>query len=358
MKKFKSVLWSILILIIIAGWIGSGYLTKSEVVIEKSDPTEKINFNVEYIVSNTQNFVDTIKVIAKTEALSVIELRSQTDGVIKKIYNNKGDEVNKGDVICEIEKNDREEIFNSAKANFYDAQIKYNSKLKLVEQDFISKNSLISEKTNLEKTRAELKKAELQIDYLKTTSPLTAVIDDIPYQEGELLSKGDICAILVNHDPIVVSGNVSEKNISKFKVGMPTRVSFIDGSQRSGEVTYISNIAEPATRSFTIEVTVKNNRNIIRVGTTAEIYVEKEMKNIHLIPSSILSLSDDGVIGIKIIKNDNTVDFIPVDISNLNNAGAYISNLPQSIKVITVGQDYVIPGEKVTGTLDTKSYYD
>ena len=63
MKKFKSVLWSILILIIIAGWIGSGYLTKSEVVIEKSDPTEKINFNVEYIVSNTQNFVDTIRAL-------------------------------------------------------------------------------------------------------------------------------------------------------------------------------------------------------------------------------------------------------------------------------------------------------
>lgn len=358
MKKFKSVLWSILILLIVAGWIGSGYLTKSEEVIEKSKPVEKINFNVKYIISNTQNFVDTIKVIAKTEALSVIELRSQTNGVIKKIYNNKGDEVNIGDLICEIEKNDKVEIFNSAKADFYDAQTKYDSKLKLVEQDFISKNSLISEKTNLEKTRAELKKAELQIDYLKIVSPLTAIIDDIPSQEGELLSNGDVCAVLVNQDPIIVSGNVSEKNISKFKVGMPTKVSFIDGSQKSGKVTYISNIAEPATRSFTIEVTVKNTQNIIRVGTTAEIYIEKEMKNIHLIPSSILSLSDEGIIGIKIIKNDNTIDFIPVDISNINNDGAYISNLPQSIKVITAGQDYVRPGEKVTGTLDTKSYYD
>jgi multidrug efflux system membrane fusion protein len=358
MKKFKSVLWSILILLIIVGWIGSGYLTKSEEVIEKSKPIEKINFNVKYIISNTQNFVDTIKVIAKTEALSVIELRSQTNGVIKKIYNNKGDDVNKGDIICEIEKNDKEEILNSAKADYYDAQTKYDSKLKLVEQDFISKNSLISEKTNLEKTRAVLRKAELQIDYLKIVSPLTAKINDIPSQEGELLANGDVCAVLVNHDPIIVSGNVSEKNISKFKVGMPTKVSFIDGSQKSGKVTYISNIAEPATRSFTIEVTVKNNQNIIRVGTTAEIYIEKEMKNIHLIPSSILSLSDEGIIGIKIIKNDNTVDFIPVDISNLNNDGAYISNLPQSIKVITAGQDYVMPGEKVTGTLDTKSDYD
>lgn len=358
MKKFKSVLWSILILLIIVGWIGSGYLTKSEEVIEKSKPIEKINFNVKYIISNTQNFVDTIKVIAKTEALSVIELRSQTNGVIKKIYNNKGDDVNKGDIICEIEKNDKEEILNSAKADYYDAQTKYDSKLKLVEQDFISKNSLISEKTNLEKTRAVLRKAELQIDYLKIVSPLTAKINDIPSQEGELLANGDVCAVLVNHDPIIVSGNVSEKNISKFKVGMPTKVSFIDGSQKSGKVTYISNIAEPATRSFTIEVTVKNNQNIIRVGTTAEIYIEKEMKNIHLIPSSILSLSDEGIIGIKIIKNDNTVDFIPVDILNLNNDGAYISNLPQSIKVITAGQDYVMPGEKVTGTLDTKSDYD
>ena len=228
MKKFKSVLWSILILLIIVGWIGSGYLTKSEEVIEKSKPIEKINFNVKYIISNTQNFVDTIKVIAKTEALSVIELRSQTNGVIKKIYNNKGDDVNKGDIICEIEKNDKEEILNSAKADYYDAQTKYDSKLKLVEQDFISKNSLISEKTNLEKTRAVLRKAELQIDYLKIVSPLTAKINDIPSQEGELLANGDVCAVLVNHDPIIVSGNVSEKNISKFKVGMPTKVSFIE----------------------------------------------------------------------------------------------------------------------------------
>jgi len=42
MKKFKSVLWSILIIIIIAGWIGSGYLTKSEVVIEENSTTERL----------------------------------------------------------------------------------------------------------------------------------------------------------------------------------------------------------------------------------------------------------------------------------------------------------------------------
>jgi multidrug efflux system membrane fusion protein len=80
--------------------------------------------------------------------------------------------------------------------------------------------------------------------------------------------------------------------------------------------------------------------------------------NAHLIPSSILSLSDNGNIGIKIIDDNNKVKFIEVEVTNLNNKGAYISNLPETIRVITVGQDYVKPGDTVNAVIDRINYYE
>ena len=126
----------------------------------------------------------------------------------------------------------------------------------------------------------------------------------------------------------------------------------VGGTFMEGKIHYISSIADPDTRTFAVEVKLDNPNNLIKVGTTAEIFVSNEIKNSHLIPSSILSLSDDGDIGIKIITEDNIVEFIEVEVSNLNSEGAYVTDLPQTIRVITVGQDYVTSGDEVNAVQD------
>ena len=65
-----------------------------------------------------------------------------------------------------------------------------------------------------------------------------------------------------------------------------------------------------------------------------------------------MSLSDDGNIGIKIISKENVVEFIEVKVSNLNNEGAYVTDLPSTIRVITVGQDFVTSGDIVNAVQD------
>jgi multidrug efflux system membrane fusion protein len=163
---------------------------------------------------------------------------------------------------------------------------------------------------------------------------------------------------LIDQNPIIVAGSVSEKNVSNLKTGMPARAKLINGNYVEGKIRYISNLADINTRSFRFEVEINNPNNNIMIGTTTEIFIDRKIENTHKIPSSILNLSDDGEIGVKIIDQDNIVQFIPVEIINLNNDGAFISNLPDKIKIITVGQDYVMSGETVNGVLDTKNYND
>jgi len=352
MKK-KSIFSAILIFTLIGLWVGSGYFGDDSQNKEVAESNTKANeFTVKYIESSASDFTDTFKIIGKTEADSIVELSMQTNGKVENIYFNKGQNVLKGQTICALETQNKYELLEAARANLNDTKLKYESQLKLAQKSFVSENSLNSLEANYEKAKADYRNAELNKEYLNVRAPIDGIINDINIEVGELATKGDICAVLMDSDPIIVKGNVSEKNISKLKIDSPAKIQLIGETFLEGKINYISSIADPDTRTFTVEVSIENTDNQIKVGTTAEIFVSNQIKNSHLIPSSILSLSDDGNIGIKIISKDNMVEFIEVKVSNLNNEGAYVTDLPPIIRIITVGQDFVTSGDIVNAVQD------
>jgi len=352
MKK-KSIFSAILIFTLIGLWVGSGYLGDESENKEVAENNIKVNeFAVKYIESSASDFTDTFKIIGKTEADSIVELSMQTNGKVENIYFNKGQNVLKGQTICALETQNKYELLEAARANLNDTKLKYESQLKLAQKSFVSENSLNSLEANYEKAKADYRNAELNKEYLNVRAPIDGIINDINIEVGELATKGEICAVLMDSDPIIVKGNVSEKNISKLKIDSPAKIQLIGETFLEGKINYISSIADPDTRTFTVEVAIENPDNQIKVGTTAEIFVSNQIKDSHLIPSSILSLSDDGNIGIKIISKDNMVEFIEVKVSNLNNEGAYVTDLPPIIRIITVGQDFVTSGDIVNAVQD------
>ena len=352
MKK-KSIFSAILIFTLIGLWVGSGYLGDESENKEVAENNIKVNeFAVKYIESSASDFTDTFKIIGKTEADSIVKLSMQTNGKVENIYFNKGQNVLKGQTICALETQNKYELLEAARANLNDTKLKYESQLKLAQKSFVSENSLNSLEANYEKAKADYRNAELNKEYLNVRAPIDGIINDINIEVGELATKGEICAVLMDSDPIIVKGNVSEKNISKLKIDSPAKIQLIGETFLEGKINYISSIADPDTRTFTVEVAIENPDNQIKVGTTAEIFVSNQIKDSHLIPSSILSLSDDGNIGIKIISKDNMVEFIEVKVSNLNNEGAYVTDLPPIIRIITVGQDFVTSGDIVNAVQD------
>ena len=66
----------------------------------------------------------------------------------------------------------------------------------------------------------------------------------------------------------------------------------------------------------------------------------------HLIPSYLLSLNDEGELGIKIVEND-VVKFLLIQIIEDGLDGLWVSGLPDKVTIITVGQEYVINGQNV-----------
>ena len=69
----------------------------------------------------------------------------------------------------------------------------------------------------------------------------------------------------------------------------------------------------------------------------------------HLLPQSVLTLNDDGVLGVSTV-TENAVKFMPVTIVSDTREGVWVLGLPASADVITVGQEYVVDGQAVNAT--------
>ena len=173
---------------------------------------------------------------------------------------------------------------------------------------------------------------------------------------GDLLNIGDVCASVLDDEPMLLVGLVPEQDVSSVSVGAGVSAKLLDGSMIAGTVTYLARAADAVSRSYRIEVEVDPRYTDIRAGTTVEFMVDASEINAHLIPSSALTLDDRGVIGVKLIGAGNIIMYRNVEIvgdsSNQLNPGIWVTGLSGAVNLVTLGQEIVFPGQVVEGNFD------
>jgi multidrug efflux system membrane fusion protein len=67
----------------------------------------------------------------------------------------------------------------------------------------------------------------------------------------------------------------------------------------------------------------------------------------HLLPQSVLTLNDEGVLGIRSVE-DGVAAFHEVTIVSDTRDGVWVTGLPETVEIITIGQEFVVDGQAVT----------
>ena len=142
-------------------------------------------------------------------------------------------------------------------------------------------------------------------------------------------------------------GQVSERQVGQVDVGNPARVQLISGEEVSGTIRYVASSADEATRTFLIEIEMANPDNALRDGVTASAQIKLDGTQAYQIRPSWLTLDDDGSIGVRVVEGDNSVSFRNLNIISHTPDTMWVTGLEPGTRVISVGQDYVIPGQTV-----------
>ncbi len=88
----------------------------------------------------------------------------------------------------------------------------------------------------------------------------------------------------------------------------------LDERKLEGKVSFVSKIVEPKTGSYRIEVKITNDEIVFLQGPTANVKLLSGKKFAYKVPSLALGLNDEGILGVKIVDDNNYVVFTPIEI--------------------------------------------
>ena len=291
MRIRQTYITSFITLVIAILWMLSGMLADDEFEVKTKTQLETIS-SVTVLNSTASEKAKKIKVSGTTEADKLIKIRAEASGTVVSRPVKQGQFVRKDQLICQL--------YNAGRTS-----------------------------------------------YPKVKAPFDGYLETFSVKEGDYLNTGAVCATIIDPDPMRLIGEVSEKEINFVKVGAKAEAELISGKKVEGVVSFVSTSANKGTRTFRVEIDVKNSDRSIRDGVSAQIAIKGDTILAHKISPSILMLGEAGELGIRTVNEDDQVEFKKIDILEDSMEGIWITGLPKNTRIITVGQEYVFQGQTV-----------
>lgn len=287
----------------------------------------------------------------QTEAARSVEVRAETSGKVVSEPIARGAAVTAGQVLCRLDEGTRAATLAEAQARLAEAQLNNRNAEALQAGGYSAETRTISTRATLQGAEATLEAAQRDLARLDITAPFAGVLEDETAELGSLLQPGGLCARVIQLDPIRLVGFVAEADVGRVTLGAPAGGRLVDDRDVIGTVSFVARSADTATRTFRVEITVPNPDLAIRDGQTADIAVATKGTMAHLIPGSALTLDDTGALGLRIVDTDSRALFVPVQVMRDTVDGIWVSGLPETAQVITLGQEYVVDGVLLAVTL-------
>ena len=241
---------------------------------------------------------------------------------------------------------------DEAEALMRQKKLEWEASKVLVEKGYRSQTKAAGSKAAFDASKALVVQMEKELDNINIRAPFDGFFNDNISEVGDFLSIGMPCGQVIDYNPILVTGQISEQEIRKVKTGVKSQAILSTGERVSGLVSYISKTADKKTRTFRVEVRIENPDFKIKDGITTELFIPTQKVIAHLIPPSSLTLDSEGRIGIRHINKDNNVLFSSVEIIGDEGELVWVTGLSEKVIIITVGQEFVVEGQKVNYTLE------
>ena len=287
MRLTKNIRISLYILIPIIIWMISGFFVNDKV--DAPDSSVEL-FSVQSVISSAVEYQPLIKLKATTKSEARVNVKAKTSGEVVAIGANQGKFVAKDTVLCSL--------------------------------------------------------GVVEVNRTQVKAPFSGFIEQI-VKPGNFLERGQVCATIIQLNPISFIAGVPEYDINKVRVGQKVSLELVTGQKINGKLTFVSKSASPDTRTFIVESQIENPQGLVKDGLTANMTIEIDKVKAHKISPSILLLNDGGKLGIRIVINSKIAKFIEITILEDSEEGLWVTDIPEDVEIIIQGQGFVEDGQEV-----------
>lgn len=212
-------------------------------------------------------------------------LFAKVAGYLRKITVDKGDSVNQGDLLAELEVPELIADLAKFKADLDLADIENRRTIDAQKRapDLVPAQSLDTARGKLAVAKANLERAETLINFSKITAPFAGVITWRGVDPGAFIpaAQGPGVVRLTDFSKVRVQVAVPEPETPLIKTGLPIKLKITELPTRdfSGSITRLSYSLDPATRTMLAEIELPNDNSELRPGMFCTVHIGVEKKN-------------------------------------------------------------------------------
>ena len=307
-----------------------------------------------------------------------IDVYPQVAGTLQKLCVTEGQKVTKGQTLFIIDQVPYQAALNTAEASqkaatagLATAQLNYDSKKKLFDQQVISDvelqtayNALLSAKAQVAQADAQVVNARNSLSYTVVKSPANGVVGTLPYRQGALVSSAmpQPLTTVSDNNEMYVYFSVAEaqflqmvrnnQNVEQAVAAMPElTLKLVDGSEYElkGRVESASGVVDRNTGSVQLRSVFSNPGHILHSGSTGNIVMPVEYKDVLVIPTAATVQLQDKY-KVYVVDKDGIAHGQIISVLPQTNGKEYIvtSGLDGTEEIVFEGAGMVKDGQKVT----------
>ena len=305
-----------------------------------------------------------------------IEIRPKISGFITKLCVDEGSVVRKGQVLFTIDNvqyravlNQAEASLNSAKSALATAELTYNNKKELYNQNIVgdfdlqsAANSYATAKATVAQAEAAVVSARDNLSYCNVTSPSNGVVGTIPYRVGSLVSSSMATPLTVvsNIDEMYDYFSVNEKQILEMtrasegknviEAFPEVQLELADGSiyTQVGHVSTVSGVIDQNTGSVSVHADFANPDHLLKSGGQGNIIITRKTEGVIIIPQAATAEVQDKVF-VYVLGKDNKVSYTAIEVDPQNDGQNYIvtKGLKDGDRIVTKGITKLTDGAEI-----------
>lgn len=312
-----------------------------------------------------------ITAIGNVEAYQTVQIRSQVNGQIEKIYFSEGKDVRKGQLLYSLDKRPFQAALEQAQGNLKrDEAQAANAKSEAARYTDLEKQGVISrEQADLQRTQsnsnsaavyadqATVDGAKVQLQYTDIYAPIDGRTGALMINVGNLVKANDTPFLVQLNQiaPIYVTFTVPEVRLAEVRqfVAKGLKVLAHPKGQNSnpaeGLLTFIDNGVDPQTGTVKLKATFQNKDKHLWPGEFVNVVLNlSTVKNAITVPTKAVQSGQQGDY-VYVVTKDGTADPRKVTtIGTYQNLTLVKSGLNLGDTVIVDGQLRVAPNGKVT----------
>ncbi len=283
--------------------IGTGlYITRSG----DEDRAQPSAIRVEVAKTRRGSLVREMTVVGTLESANSVVMKAQVKGLVTKVNIIGGEDVQKGDILFEIDPRSYQARAKEAQALHDLAKAALEREEKLAERNFGAAKKLEEARAQFLKTQAQLESAQKDLEDTKIVAPFDGRVGLHRVSVGTPITADLDLVTITDTDPMKVNFKMPSKFVRYLSIDQKVtiEVDSYPNQQFTGRIEAIDALVDSGAQSIAVQATIPNPKNLLKPGMFVRVKVTVGSKdNSLIIPAEAIVAVGDQTYVWKVIEH-------------------------------------------------------